>query len=115
MASSSRANEESEDLYTCSICYYQYDEGDRKPKFLPCAHTFCLTCLKVIPALSQLLIPHCTNSFIFSKLQVMIQDSRTISCPLCKKKCRQGSAEEFPNNLYALQLMKLVSQKQEEM
>ena len=36
-----------EDLMTCGVCLCEYDEVDRKPKFLPCAHTFCLLCLKV--------------------------------------------------------------------
>ena len=39
--------EQTEDLSTCSICVETYNEVDLKPKFLPCAHTFCLRCLKV--------------------------------------------------------------------
>ena len=36
-------------------------------------------------------------------------------CPLCKTNCGTKKAEDFPNNLYAMQFMKLVNQKHEEM
>ena len=36
-------------------------------------------------------------------------------CPLCKTNCGTKNAEEFPNNVYAMQFMELVNQKQEEM
>jgi len=44
MASS---KEESEDLTSCSVCFFKFDMVERKPKFLPCSHTFCLSCIKV--------------------------------------------------------------------
>ena len=40
--------EQTKDLTTCSICLETFNEGRLKPKFLSCAHTFCLKCTKVI-------------------------------------------------------------------
>ena len=39
--------QESDDLSSCTICFEVYDRTVRKPKILPCAHTFCLPCLIV--------------------------------------------------------------------
>ncbi|XP_034246575.1 uncharacterized protein LOC117648264 [Thrips palmi] len=30
----------------CPICYEVYNQQDRRPKIVPCGHTFCLVCLK---------------------------------------------------------------------
>ena len=45
MASS--MEEQSLDLTTCCICLESYDLKGRKPKYVPCTHTFCQVCLKV--------------------------------------------------------------------
>ena len=37
----------SEDWTRCAVCSCEFDEWDRKPKFIPCSHTLCLLCLKV--------------------------------------------------------------------
>ena len=49
MATNYGSEEEVEDLTTCCICTETYGPSDeeRKPKFLPCSHTFCQRCLKV--------------------------------------------------------------------
>ena len=39
---------ETEDLVTCSVCLYEYDQNIRQPKCIPCSHTFCSLCLEVI-------------------------------------------------------------------
>lgn len=39
--------EEEDNLVTCGVCSCEYDANQRKPKFLPCAHTVCVLCLKV--------------------------------------------------------------------
>ena len=39
--------EEGEDLTTCSTCFFEYDEEERRPKLLPCSHSSCLLCLEV--------------------------------------------------------------------
>jgi hypothetical protein len=38
---------ESEEFLYCGICRHKYDFHRSRPKLLPCAHTFCLTCLQV--------------------------------------------------------------------
>ena len=38
--------EEGVALITCPICSQQYDDEHKKPKFLPCSHTICVTCLE---------------------------------------------------------------------
>jgi hypothetical protein len=40
--------DEVEDLSTCSVCFSEYNSDKRIAKFLPCFHTFCLECLRVI-------------------------------------------------------------------
>ena len=37
-----------EDFVTCGICFCEFDEEKKKPKFLQCSHTICLQCVKVI-------------------------------------------------------------------
>ena len=39
--------DDTDDLSTCCVCYYSYDENERKPKILLCGHTLCLKCIKV--------------------------------------------------------------------
>jgi hypothetical protein len=41
-----------EHFVNCGVCFYEFDEENRKPKFLQCAHTFCLKCLQVYKSFS---------------------------------------------------------------
>jgi hypothetical protein len=46
--SSSMSLDEDEDIaefVKCRICFLEYNETDRKPKFMPCSHTLCLQCI----------------------------------------------------------------------
>jgi hypothetical protein len=36
-----------EEFITCQICLYEFDEENKKPKFLQCSHTICLECFQV--------------------------------------------------------------------
>ena len=47
---------ESEDQATCCICLHTFNDLERKPKFLPCFHTVCVTCIKVSSRFSQYII-----------------------------------------------------------
>ena len=40
-------DEELEDLVTCSVCLLEYNQDERKPKYLQCYHVLCLQCLTV--------------------------------------------------------------------
>ncbi|KAK4019101.1 hypothetical protein OUZ56_001131 [Daphnia magna] len=71
------------DLVTCSVCLCEFDDANRKPKFLPCGHTICLTCL------------------------AEIQRNRQIQCPLCRKvHAHSGDVANLPSNNYALRLVR---------
>ena len=43
-------NGDVEDLTTCCVCFNNFDDKERKPKFLTCKglHTVCLVCVQVI-------------------------------------------------------------------
>lgn len=32
-------------LLECQVCFERYDADSRRPKIIPCGHTFCLSCL----------------------------------------------------------------------
>ena len=64
---------------TCSICMENYEpEGDRKPKLLPCSHTFCVLCL----------------------WQMVESLGSRIKCPMCRKDCLlpESDPTNFPTN-----------------
>ena len=44
----SHVDKETQRLCTCLKCFEQYDEGEKRPKMLPCTHTFCHKCIQVI-------------------------------------------------------------------
>ena len=45
--SKNSVEEEMKDLSTCCVCMEPYNDLERKPKFIPCHHTYCLHCIKV--------------------------------------------------------------------
>ena len=52
-----------QDSVICSVCMEQYDAHTRKPTILPCQHTFCLCCLKALPAsVNGITCPVCRSS-----------------------------------------------------
>ncbi len=42
-----------EHFITCNVCYLQFDEDLVKPKLLPCSHTVCIQCLRVLYLISK--------------------------------------------------------------
>ena len=65
-----------EEQLTCSICLDQYTN----PKALPCLHSFCLDCLKGVPA------------------EVTQQGHYSLPCPTCRSPCQlpQQGIETLP-------------------
>ncbi|XP_034251511.1 E3 ubiquitin-protein ligase RNF182-like [Thrips palmi] len=49
----------------CNICDERFDNGERRPKSLPCGHTECLKCLKRLEETSDpLLCPECRQELV---------------------------------------------------
>mmetsp|Transcript_4379 Transcript_4379/g.4089 ORF Transcript_4379/g.4089 Transcript_4379/m.4089 type:complete len:176 (-) Transcript_4379:70-597(-) len=73
----------------CPICYISYDAKDHTPKLLPCAHTFCQTCLNSLK-----------------------ERSEKISCALCKKEWVMKS-KRFRTNFALLGMIELWNDQRE--
>ena len=48
---------------TCCICEEVYDLEERKPRLLPCSHTFCSCCLQQMKTIDNNLCPVCRESW----------------------------------------------------
>ncbi|NWU91593.1 TRI59 protein, partial [Upupa epops] len=72
-----------EEELTCSICYSLFED----PRILPCAHTFCRSCLEGAFQLSQ-------HSHLGRSLKV------TLNCPNCRRSVEilTGGIESLPVN-----------------
>lgn len=89
---------------TCDVCFCEYDHDDRKPKFLQCSHTVCLSCLKVNCSLVLLSKLNYTVTFcIFQG----IRNHDSIVCPFCRDTFVKFDVESLPNNAYAFYILKL--------
>ena len=56
-------SEQDDELPTCSICFYAYDDGEHAPLILPCGHTMCQKCTDDILKSGQCLCPQCRTPF----------------------------------------------------
>ncbi len=65
-----------EDFITCGVCLCEYDDLNRKPKFLSCAarHTVCLPCLRVNKFIWCFLIK--LTSYIFVNYRKLFEIQR---------------------------------------
>ena len=75
MATSTSVEKTVDDLLTCTICL----ETLKVPKYLPCLHTFCETCIHT----------YITSSEKGDK-------SRGFKCPICRRLVSFGEKEENP-------------------
>ena len=64
-----------ENSIECEVCYNNYNETTRRPKSLPCGHTFCCLCL--------------TTDFVNGRRK----------CPTCRKPHRARSILNLPVNV----------------
>ena len=68
----------------CEICSEKYDTEDRKPRNLPCGHSFCTVCCK------------------------QLYQVKEITCPRCRQKVFNKYAEELPVNYPMLDMISSV-------
>ena len=107
MASS--MEEQSLDLTTCCICLESYDLKERKPKYVPCTHTFCQVCLKV--RIYYLLKKHILS---FNRVFIILRRAwgrdlqKRVTYPVCKTKFQLpvAAVEGLPDNIYAIHIIK---------
>ncbi|XP_077999991.1 E3 ubiquitin-protein ligase TRIM71-like [Glandiceps talaboti] len=73
-----RREEFKDDFLSCTICFEPYGDDERKPKTLPCSHSFCKDCL---------------NNHI--------QNHAEFECPTCRRETTAppNGADGFSNNL----------------
>ncbi|XP_046641053.1 E3 ubiquitin-protein ligase RNF168-like isoform X2 [Daphnia pulicaria] len=76
-----------EEFITCQICLYEFDEENKKPKFLQCSHTICLECFQAA------------------------RQQDTITCPFCRtctsKDNTNGAEWILPTNRYVLEMIRV--------
>ncbi|XP_072036558.1 uncharacterized protein [Amphiura filiformis] len=89
-------------LLECHICSEVFDDSDRKPKVLPCQHTFCLACLR---KMAKTKFNPDSNGFF--RLTLI-----TIKCPECSQEFNapDGGVANFINNLTMMELLRVIPQ-----
>ncbi|XP_064096622.1 uncharacterized protein LOC135208413 isoform X1 [Macrobrachium nipponense] len=51
---------------TCHLCYEVYDEETRRPRMLPCGHSYCTDCITKLIMNGRLSCPECNTNFVAS-------------------------------------------------
>ena len=86
-----------EQVLSCPICTEPYTAaGDQQPKSLPCHHSLCLQCVKILADKSR---------------------GTTIQCPTCRKVSNVpglGGVSSIPNNYLILELLDIVKQHEDD-
>ncbi|KAF4530494.1 hypothetical protein B566_EDAN018470, partial [Ephemera danica] len=88
-----------DELLECPICIERF----KRPKMLPCQHTFCLSCLE-----KQI----STNGSKDANVVISIKDSTTVLfCPTCRAQVKlspEKGVTSLPPNLYIESLLRVV-------
>eukprot|EP00058_Branchiostoma_floridae_P026042 XP_002611532.1 hypothetical protein BRAFLDRAFT_63831 [Branchiostoma floridae] len=87
MATASFSEKVSDDFIQCTICCYNF----KKPKVLPCLHTFCAHCLQE---------------------WVQKNDGNTFPCPTCREQVHlpENGVEGLKDNFFLASLVKAVTE-----
>ncbi|XP_068207622.1 uncharacterized protein [Palaemon carinicauda] len=72
----------------CDVCSSPFDTQDRRPRCLPCCHTFCTQCIATMIALGH------------------------VACPKCRKRHNATCAHQFPVNFSFESLMRRMKARQ---
>ncbi|XP_035681633.1 E3 ubiquitin-protein ligase TRIM56-like [Branchiostoma floridae] len=88
MATASFSEKVGDDFIQCTICCYNF----KKPKILPCLHTFCAHCLRE---------------------WAQKNDGVTFPCPICREPVSlpQNGVEGFKDNFFLASLVKAVTEQ----
>ncbi|XP_034255310.1 E3 ubiquitin-protein ligase TRIM32-like [Thrips palmi] len=103
-------------LLECQVCFERYDADSRRPKIIPCGHTFCLSCL----CASDNKCPNCRIAFRGSPMNLpdnFILLSATDNAPPPKKKafwcldCKKGADAECEDSHTICSMKKIISEQ----
>ena len=96
-------SEQDDELPTCSICFYAYDDGEHAPLILPCGHTMCQKCTDdILKSSGQCLCPQCRKPFNKGQTSKNFELVRYISY-VNKKAAKQASSSQTTSNPKPLQ------------
>ncbi|KAK4324108.1 hypothetical protein Pmani_005233 [Petrolisthes manimaculis] len=66
----------------CGICFTLFDDIERRPRTLPCGHTFCTSCL------------------------IVLLETKNLTCPSCRVKHRTTTINKIPINYNLEEMLK---------
>ncbi|XP_034238945.1 E3 ubiquitin-protein ligase RNF166-like isoform X1 [Thrips palmi] len=82
-----------EQTMDCDVCMQTFNDAERRPKFLPCGHTYCLSCLMQLPA------KQCPVDQKVFQLDNLIDNYKLLNAPLKPPRfwcipCEKAATEE---------------------
>ncbi|XP_066972004.1 uncharacterized protein [Macrobrachium rosenbergii] len=98
---------EMESVDTCQLCYEVYDEETRRPRILPCGHSYCTDCISKLIMNGRLTCPECNTNVVASdssQIPVNYGMERCISVMKEKKFCTICKLQP-PNKIRTMQDM----------
>lgn len=80
-----------ESALKCEVCIVAYNSNEQRPRFLPCGHSMCSSCIKET-------LRSCNN---------------TLACPFCRTQCGTGfkTLDDFPTAFALLNLLDKTNKK----